>query len=38
MSSNERNAPGIADSPQEVHLTSYREPGKRIWLTWKDLE
>ncbi|KAK0652413.1 hypothetical protein B0T16DRAFT_321553 [Cercophora newfieldiana] len=38
MASNERNAPGVADTPQAVHLISYNEPGKRIWLTWKGLE
>ena len=38
MASEERTAPGIADAPQEVHLTSYSEPGKRFWLTWKPVE
>ncbi|KAK4446760.1 hypothetical protein QBC34DRAFT_304346 [Podospora aff. communis PSN243] len=38
MASNERTAPGVADAPQTLHLTSYTEPGKKVWLTWKKLE
>ena len=25
-------------SPQEVHFTSYSEPGKWVWLTWEGVE
>jgi len=38
MASMERNAPGVAGAPQEVHMTSYSEPGKRFWLTWKPVK
>ncbi|KAK4114714.1 hypothetical protein N656DRAFT_691281, partial [Canariomyces notabilis] len=33
-----KSPPTPEDPPQDLHLTSYAEPGKRVWLTWKPLE
>lgn len=32
-----RNPPSPTDEPQEIHLVSYSEPGKYVWLTWSPL-
>lgn len=34
MASSGRNPPVVADAPEEIHLVSYSETGKYVWLTW----
>ena len=34
MASSGRNPPVAADAPEEIHLVSYSETGKYVWLTW----
>ncbi|KAK3346362.1 hypothetical protein B0T25DRAFT_461419 [Lasiosphaeria hispida] len=37
MASRSNGPPGLTDSPKPIHLVSYSETGKYVWLTWKDL-
>ncbi|KAK4151832.1 hypothetical protein C8A00DRAFT_45018 [Chaetomidium leptoderma] len=37
MASSGRNPPNVEDPPQEIHLVSYIETGKYVWLTWGSL-
>ena len=38
MASDEPSSPGLTGQPQVLHLVSYTEKGKRVWLTWKEIE
>ncbi|KAK4226424.1 hypothetical protein QBC38DRAFT_366579 [Podospora fimiseda] len=32
-----KNPPLVEEGPQPLHLVSYTEQGKYVWLTWKEL-
>ncbi|SPQ21426.1 536990c9-d2c6-4d05-980b-aaab1fa32765 [Thermothielavioides terrestris] len=38
MASDGKNPPSPEDPPEEIHLVSYSEVGKYVWLTWRALE
>ncbi|KAK1757169.1 hypothetical protein QBC47DRAFT_444068 [Echria macrotheca] len=37
MASSAAGPPSLADAPEAIHLASYNEPGKFVWLTWLGL-
>ncbi|KAL2258656.1 hypothetical protein VTK26DRAFT_7962 [Humicola hyalothermophila] len=38
MSASKGGPPKAEDGPQEIHFTSYSDPGKWVWLTWKSID
>jgi len=38
MASRNGGPPAPNAEPQEIHMASYSEKGKWVWITWKALE